>query len=69
MRLTATGRLRPCLLTDQEVDLRSALRDNEGGKPAEINRLISMALRTKPDSHHLRDGNRPRQRNMIQIGG
>jgi cyclic pyranopterin phosphate synthase len=67
MRLTATGKLRPCLLTDQEVDLRTALRD--GAQGAEIRHLITRALQTKPDSHHLHDGNRPRKRNMTQIGG
>jgi molybdenum cofactor biosynthesis enzyme MoaA len=30
---------------------------------------IKQALRTKPDTHHLTDGNRPRWRKMIQIGG
>lgn len=69
IRLTATGKLRPCLLTDQEVDLRTALRSNGGQQAEEVRRLMMTALQTKPDSHHLPDGNRPRQRNMTQIGG
>ena len=67
MRLTATGKLRPCLLTDHEIDLMPSLRGGEGEEG--IRRGILAALATKPDSHHLRDGNRPRRRKMVQIGG
>jgi cyclic pyranopterin phosphate synthase len=67
LRLTATGKLRPCLLTDQEIDLRAALRGGEGEEG--IRRGILAALESKPDAHHLNDGNRPRGRKMTQIGG
>jgi cyclic pyranopterin phosphate synthase len=67
MRLTADGRIRPCLLTDHEVDLKSILRG--GGENDALREGILEALRTKPDAHHLTDGNRPRRRKMIQIGG
>ncbi len=67
LRLTATGKLRPCLLTDKEVDLRAALRSGEGEEG--IRRGLMAALESKPDAHHLRDGNRPRARKMTQIGG
>jgi cyclic pyranopterin phosphate synthase len=67
MRLTADGRIRPCLLTDREVDLKSTLRG--GGDEQALRERILEALRTKPDAHHLTDGNRPRRRKMIQIGG
>jgi cyclic pyranopterin phosphate synthase len=67
MRLTATGKLRPCLLTDHEIDLMPALRGGEGEEG--IRRSIMTALATKPDAHHLGDGNRPRRRKMVQIGG
>ena len=67
LRLTATGKLRPCLLTDQEIDLRAALRGGEGEEG--IRRGIRAALESKPDAHHLNDGNRPRKRKMTQIGG
>lgn len=67
MRLTAEGKLRPCLLTDHEVNLKAILR---GGRDDEALREgILQALRTKPDAHHLTDGNRPGWRKMIQIGG
>ena len=67
MRLTADGKLRPCLLTDHEVDLRAALR--RGCTDAELREQVLLALHTKPDAHHLWDGNRPRWRKMIQLGG
>jgi len=67
MRLTATGKLRPCLLTDHEVDLMPSLRGGEGEDG--IRRGIMAALASKPDAHHLGDGNRPRRRKMVQIGG
>jgi cyclic pyranopterin phosphate synthase len=67
MRLTATGKLRPCLLTDHEIDLMPSLRG--GGGEDGIWRGIVAALASKPDAHHLGDGNRPRRRRMIQIGG
>jgi cyclic pyranopterin phosphate synthase len=67
MRLTAEGRIRPCLLTDHEVDLKETLRS--GGSDHDLRERLLLALGTKPDSHHLWDGNRPRWRKMIQIGG
>jgi cyclic pyranopterin phosphate synthase len=67
LRLTADGRLRPCLLTDREVDLKAALRGDAGDEP--VRQGIRQALAIKPDSHHLSDRNRPLQRNMIEIGG
>ncbi len=67
MRLTADGKIRPCLLTDQEIDLKETLR--RGGSDDELRQHILAALDSKPDAHHLRDGSRPRRRKMAQIGG
>jgi cyclic pyranopterin phosphate synthase len=67
MRLTADGKIRPCLLTDQEVDLKETLR--RGGSDDDLRQRVLEALNSKPDAHHLGDGNRPRQRKMAQIGG
>jgi cyclic pyranopterin phosphate synthase len=69
IRLTADGRLRPCLMSDDEVDLLSALRDNEidDGKLEEI--LVTAAM-GKPSGHHLDQGEAPlRRRTMKDIGG
>jgi len=67
MRLTADGKIRPCLLTDQEVNLKETLR--RGGSDDELRQRILEALNSKPDAHHLGDGNRPHRRKMAQIGG
>ena len=63
LRLTADGKLRPCLFSDREVDVRTALR--EGGEEAVYNCFLE-ALNLKPDKHHDKVGT---ERNMSQIGG
>jgi len=69
LRLTADGRLRPCLLSDTEIDLRSALRS--GAADVEIAGLYRLAVQSKPSSHHLSDqgGAAFQGRGMSQIGG
>lgn len=69
LRLTADGRLRPCLLSDMEIDLRSALRS--GATDTEIAGLYQLAVRSKPSSHHLNDQGEGafQGRGMSQIGG
>jgi len=52
IRLTADGRLRPCLLSDAEIDLRAVLRRNAADD--EIAELFRQAVRSKPSSHHWR---------------
>ena len=69
IRLTADGRLRPCLLSDTEIDLRSALRG--GASDEELVALFHLAVRSKPSSHHLTESNSQafQGRSMFQIGG
>jgi cyclic pyranopterin phosphate synthase len=67
LRLTADGQLRPCLLSDQEIDLRTALR--EGADVAEIKARILQGIQSKPLQHHLNDQQLPQKRVMSQIGG
>jgi len=67
LRLTADGKLRPCLLSDYEIDLRTPLR--RGATIAEIKRLIVEAVRAKPERHHLSEGILPQGRTMSEIGG
>lgn len=67
LRLTADGKLRPCLLAPDELDLRGALRD--GINDAELQRLLREAVRVKPDGHHLAEHAFVRGRAMAQIGG
>lgn len=63
LRLTADGKLRPCLFSDLEFDVKGALRD---GTDEEVAAIIDKALCEKPDSHHDRVGT---ERKMFQIGG
>ena len=68
MRLTAEGKLRPCLLGEDEIDLKTALRNNASME--ELKRLILEAVATKPRHHRLEGGDaRPVRRRMSQIGG
>jgi len=66
-RLTADGKLRPCLLDDDEVDIKSALRS--GATTEELARLIRSAAKLKRQQHHLGEGEIPAARTMRQIGG
>jgi cyclic pyranopterin phosphate synthase len=68
MRLTPDGRLRPCLLGEDEIDLKTPLRNNASTE--ELKRLILKAVASKPEHHHLEGGNvRLVNRKMSQIGG
>jgi cyclic pyranopterin phosphate synthase len=67
LRLTADGQLRPCLLSDQEINLRTPLR--EGADAEEIKKLIVQGINCKPMRHHLDKHLQPRNRTMSEIGG
>jgi cyclic pyranopterin phosphate synthase len=67
LRLTADGKLRPCLLSEEEIDLRGALRS---GAPAdELKRLIEKAIASKPERHYLAEGKKQKGRPFSQVGG
>jgi molybdenum cofactor biosynthesis enzyme MoaA len=55
------------LLSDQEIDLRSALR--EGAGIEQIKTLLQMAIAHKPMQHHLAEEQGAKNRTMAQIGG
>ena len=68
MRLTPDGKLRPCLLGEDEIDLRTPLRNNASME--ELKRLILKAVDSKPEHHQLERGDmRLVKRKMSQIGG
>jgi cyclic pyranopterin phosphate synthase len=67
LRLTTDGKLRPCLLSDEEIDLRGPLR--QGASSGEIRHLIEEAVAAKPWGHHLAEGIASQKRAMPQIGG
>jgi cyclic pyranopterin phosphate synthase len=66
MRLTADGRLRPCLGHHEEVNLHEALADPNNDEP--LRRLFQQALANKPWEHAFRDQYTP-CRPMTAIGG
>jgi cyclic pyranopterin phosphate synthase len=67
LRLTADGRLRPCLLSEQETDLRRPLR--QGISADELKKLIKRAAEGKPRKHKLAEGLVPKDRPFSQVGG
>jgi GTP 3',8-cyclase len=68
VRLTPDGKLRPCLLRDHEIDLRTPLRNNASIE--QLKHLILKAVASKPEHHHLKETkDRPVKRKMSQIGG
>jgi len=75
LRLTADGKLRPCLFSETEIDLKPALRG--GASDDEIRRLIKLSIEAKPEGHHIQN-TAPRslmknrescRRPMTRIGG
>jgi len=68
LRLTADGKIRPCLLSDTEIDVKSSLR--RGCDDAELERLFRIALELKPDRHRVNEsGAFSFKRTMSKIGG
>ena len=63
LRVTADGKVRPCLFSDTEYDVRTALRE---GDDAAVRDVLLTALGAKPDDHHDKVGT---DRKMSQIGG
>jgi len=68
IRLTADGKLRTCLFSVREHDLRGPLR--AGASDEELHALLRQAVSTKEKKHHITDGLfvKP-ERTMSRIGG
>jgi cyclic pyranopterin phosphate synthase len=66
MRLTADGKIRPCLGNHGELDLRAVVRN--GGNDDALREVFLEALRIKPLEHEFRNQYQP-QRPMTAIGG
>jgi cyclic pyranopterin phosphate synthase len=67
MRLTADGKFHLCLLNDDELDVKQALRS--GGGVEAVQEILLKAVAAKPTGHRLDEGLSTRQRSMFQIGG
>ena len=66
LRLTADGFLKPCLLSDREVDLKTPLRT--GAADEDIAELFEHTVLEKPRGHRLRE-HKISRRAMAQVGG
>lgn len=51
LRLTASGQLRPCLLSDRQLDLKGPMR--AGCKDSQLAEFFQQAVRNKPSDHNL----------------
>jgi cyclic pyranopterin phosphate synthase len=68
LRLTADGKLRPCLESDWEIDLCHTLRT--GASREEVSSLFRLAVAAKPGRHRFGDRyHGVSERAMWQIGG
>jgi cyclic pyranopterin phosphate synthase len=68
LRLTADGKLRPCLFSDKEIDIRDSLRS--GATDKSLRQLLHKALLSKPKSHTISEPSfRKCARDMVAIGG
>ncbi|MBM4433084.1 MAG: GTP 3',8-cyclase MoaA [Chloroflexi bacterium] len=67
LRLTSDGKLRPCLMSEDEIDLREPLRN--GVSLEWLKQLIEKAVAKKPLRHLLAEGHIPKDRPFSQIGG
>jgi len=67
VRLTADGKLRPCLGAHLEYDLKSVLRDPQSSD-AMVREVFIQTIRNKPEEHEFRNNYVP-GRKMVAIGG
>lgn len=68
LRLTADGKLRPCLFSETEIDLKSPLRS--GASDEEIERLLKLSIDVKPEGHNISNRTDLKfLRPMSRIGG
>lgn len=72
IRLTANGKLRPCLLSDKEIDIKTALRN--GASDDQLREILRYTIKHKPAEYKERqwgkgDESGDKKRAMWQIGG
>ena len=68
LRLTPDGKIRTCLFSDDEIDVREILR--KGGSDHDLKQRLLEALRLKPEKHQIDTHQFKKcQRNMSSIGG
>ncbi|MCK9216922.1 MAG: GTP 3',8-cyclase MoaA [Firmicutes bacterium] len=63
IRLTADGKIKPCLNSNQEIDIKKVIKS--GG---DLEETIRIAIQQKPLRHYLNEG-QSIKRDMMRIGG
>lgn len=65
IRLTADGKLKPCLHSEEEIDIKEVLKKGDN-----LQDTIRQAILQKPIEHNLNcQDNKPIERDMYRIGG
>jgi cyclic pyranopterin phosphate synthase len=69
IRLTADGKLRNCLFSDKEVDIKSPLR--QGATDVDLAQILKTSVEDKPEKHALQSDlfRKCQNRPMVAIGG
>jgi len=69
LRLTANGKIRPCLFSKEEIDIKTPMRND--APDSDIERLFCHAIKVKPQGHSLNGSNAPLSYidTMSKIGG
>jgi len=68
LRVTATGHIRPCLFSTEEIDLKPALRKEAPAE--ELTEILRTAVGVKPEKHRIGEEDfRSGKRRMQEIGG
>lgn len=67
IRLTADGKLRLCLFSEKEIDIKTPLRNVKNEDV--LLSIIENAILNKPQNHNLTEHLKNHQREMNQIGG
>jgi cyclic pyranopterin phosphate synthase len=68
LRLTPDGKIRTCLFSDEEIDVKELLRN--GGSDRNLRERLFAALKKKPERHPINTHQFKKcQRNMSAIGG
>lgn len=66
IRLTSDGKIRPCLLSDKEVDIKQPLRHKVSQE--DLKQLIEQAIKMKPRQHNMIE-QMSIKRPMREVGG
>jgi len=72
IRLTSDGKIKPCLHSDEEIDLKDSLRSGRNDEEimADIKKALLDTVFQKPKDHQFnKDGSGDIKREMYKIGG